>query len=91
MGEGCCQDGGEFVGGQGAVQRLCTLGYMTEDCTKIQLRSTLSQCVYTRTAEPDGVLGDSRLGDARRPRGAALRSLRDPDTPELDEDEEGEE
>ncbi|SNT47923.1 hypothetical protein SAMN05216276_104865, partial [Streptosporangium subroseum] len=46
------------------VQRVCTPGGMAEDCAaKVQLRSKPSQCVYTRAAEPGGVLGDRRLGE----------------------------
>ncbi|MFF4198087.1 CU044_5270 family protein [Nonomuraea sp. NPDC001831] len=45
------------------VQRVCTPGGMAGDCAKVQLRSKPSQCVYTRAAEPGGVLGDRRLGE----------------------------
>ncbi|MFI7129319.1 CU044_5270 family protein [Nonomuraea sp. NPDC050153] len=45
------------------VQRVCTPGGMPDNCAKVQLRSKPSQCVYTRAAEPGGVLGDRRLGE----------------------------
>ncbi|MFB4268747.1 hypothetical protein [Nonomuraea sp. GTA35] len=45
------------------VQRVCTPGGMADNCAKVRLRSKPSQCVYTRAAEPGGVLGDRRLGE----------------------------
>ncbi|MDP9843178.1 CU044_5270 family protein [Streptosporangium lutulentum] len=56
------------------VQRVCTPGTRTGDCAKVQLRSKPSQCVYTRAAEPGGVLGDSRLGELTLADLAALPS-----------------
>ncbi|MEU5865491.1 hypothetical protein ABZ815_30275 [Nonomuraea sp. NPDC047529] len=43
------------------VQRPVCTG--VGDCAKVRLRSKPSQCVYTRAAEPGGVLGDARLGE----------------------------
>ncbi|MFJ2028563.1 CU044_5270 family protein [Streptosporangium sp. NPDC087985] len=45
------------------VQRVCTPGTRAGDCTEVRLRSKPSGCVYTRAAEPGGVLGDRRLGE----------------------------
>ncbi|MBE1587789.1 CU044_5270 family protein [Nonomuraea angiospora] len=51
------------AGSPDTVQRVCTPGTRAGDCAKVRLRSKPSQCVYTRAAEPGGVLGDSRLGE----------------------------
>lgn len=51
------------AGSPATVQRVCTPGTRAGDCAKVRLRSKPSQCVYTRAAEPGGVLGDSRLGE----------------------------
>ncbi|MGW4800192.1 hypothetical protein ACWEPC_48020, partial [Nonomuraea sp. NPDC004297] len=51
------------AGSPGTVQRVCTPGTRAGDCAKVRLQSKPSQCVYTRAAEPGGVLGDRRLGE----------------------------
>jgi hypothetical protein len=44
------------------VQRVCTPGTRAQDCKQVRLHATPTECVYTRAAEPGGVLGDQRLG-----------------------------
>ncbi|MFC5822553.1 CU044_5270 family protein [Nonomuraea insulae] len=51
------------AGSPATVRRVCTPGTRAGDCAKVRLHSKPSQCVYTRAAEPGGVLGDSRLGE----------------------------
>ncbi|WP_433218371.1 hypothetical protein [Microtetraspora malaysiensis] len=45
------------------VQRVCTPGTRAQDCKQVRLHATPTECVYTRAAEPGGVLGDQRLGE----------------------------
>lgn len=51
------------AGSPATVQRVCTPGTHAQDCRQIRLHTTSSKCVYTRAAEPGGVLGDRRLGE----------------------------
>ncbi|MGI5272504.1 hypothetical protein ACQEUU_25335 [Nonomuraea sp. CA-218870] len=53
----------QAAGSPGTVQRACTPGTRAGDCAQIRLSSKPSQCVYTRAAEPGGVLSDRRLGE----------------------------
>ncbi|MEV2272097.1 hypothetical protein [Nonomuraea africana] len=51
------------AGAPATVQRVCPPGTRAADCVKLRLRSKPSGCLYTRAAEPGGVLGDRRLGE----------------------------
>ncbi|TMR93414.1 CU044_5270 family protein [Nonomuraea basaltis] len=50
------------AGSPSVVQRVCTPGTRAKDCNPVRLRAKPSECVYTRGAEPGGVIGDRRLG-----------------------------
>ncbi|MFI7051357.1 hypothetical protein ACWDOR_05240 [Streptosporangium canum] len=51
------------AGSPATVQQVCTPGTRAQDCKQMRLHTTSSKCVYTRAAEPGGVLGDRRLGE----------------------------
>ncbi|MFD2351056.1 hypothetical protein ACFSTC_19575 [Nonomuraea ferruginea] len=53
----------QAAGSPRTVQRVCAPGTRAGDCAKVRLRAKPSQCMYTRAAEPGGVLGDSRLAE----------------------------
>jgi hypothetical protein len=51
------------VGSPATVQKVCTPGTRAQDCKQVRLHTTSSKCVYTRAAEPGGVLDDRQLGE----------------------------
>ncbi|WP_433435592.1 hypothetical protein [Nonomuraea sp. CA-141351] len=60
------------AGSPAKVQRVCTPGTRAADCPKVQMSSKRLDCQYQRAVEPDGVLGDRRLGDLTMAELAAL-------------------
>ncbi|MEV0144810.1 MULTISPECIES: CU044_5270 family protein [unclassified Nonomuraea] len=51
----------QAAGSPATLRRVCAPG--DDECAKVRLRSKLSDCLYTRAAEPGGVFGDRRLGE----------------------------
>ncbi|GAA3254614.1 hypothetical protein [Nonomuraea helvata] len=60
------------AGSPAKVQRVCTPGTQAGDCPKLAMKSKNPDCRYTRTVQPDGLLGDRRVGEVTVAELAAL-------------------